>query len=72
MQKLLRRLTLLSVVTLSAAAPVSYSPDRGLHEAMVACQDGTCCPEAGSTCVVGDHQRPDKYYKPSGSCINQT
>ncbi|HEX6373610.1 MAG TPA: hypothetical protein VF006_32085 [Longimicrobium sp.] len=72
MQKPLRRLALFSAITLSAAAPVTYSPDRGLHAATAECQDGTCCPEVGSTCVVGDHQRADKYYKPSGSCLNQT
>jgi hypothetical protein len=33
MLKPLHCLALFSVVTLSAAAPVTYSPDRGLHEA---------------------------------------
>lgn len=61
-------IALLSLVLVSAAAPVSYSPARGLHEATLACQDGTCCPELGSTCVIGEFQRPDKYYKESGSC----
>jgi hypothetical protein len=72
MLKPLRRLALLSVVTVSAAAPVTYSPDRGLHEATAECQDGTCCPEVGATCVVGEYQRADKFYKPSGSCLKQS
>lgn len=72
MPKPLFRLALFSMVTLAAAAPVTYSPGQGVHETVAECQDGTCCPEVGSTCVVGDHQRPDKYYKPSGSCLNQT
>jgi hypothetical protein len=72
MHKLLSRVTLFSVVTISAAAPVAYSPHRGLHESTAECQDGTCCPEVGSTCVIGGYQRPDKYYKPSGSCLSQT
>jgi hypothetical protein len=67
MPKAFMPLTLL-LVGLVTAAPVSYSGERGLHEATLECQDGTCCPEAGSTCVVGQYQRPDKYYKSTGSC----
>lgn len=73
MPKVLSRLALVSAASLSAAAPVSVSVERGLHESTLQCQDGTCCFEAGSTCIVGQWQRPDKYYKPSGSCqTNQT
>lgn len=72
MQKILRSLALFSVATLSAAAPVTFSPGRGLHEATLECQDGTCCPELGSTCVVGELQRADRYYKPSGRCLSQS
>lgn len=64
-----KRLSLLALVAFSTAAPVGYSAERGFHEPTLECQDGTCCPEAGSTCVVGDHKRPDKYYKTSGSCL---
>lgn len=72
MMKRIIRLPLLAVAIVSAAAPVGYSAERGLHESTLQCQDGTCCPEAGSTCVVGDYKRPDKYYKSSGSCqVNQ-
>ena len=62
------RLSLLAGGILSAAAPIGYSAERGFHESTLRCQDGTCCPEVGSTCVVGDYVRPDKYHKPSGRC----
>jgi hypothetical protein len=52
---------------LAGSIPVATSL-RGLQSATAACQDGTCCPEQGSTCVVGNNQRPERYYKPSGSC----
>ncbi len=29
---------------------------------------GTCCPEDGSTCVIGTYVRDDAYYKDAGSC----
>lgn len=54
---------------LAASVPVTAGP-RGLQPAVAACQDGTCCPEEGSTCIVGDIQRPNKYYKSSGSCTD--
>lgn len=68
MNKRILRLPLLAAVVLSAAAPVGYSAELGLHESTLQCQDGTCCPEAGSTCVIGEYTRPDKYYKLSGRC----
>lgn len=55
----------------AAVVPVTVGP-RGLEAAEALCQDGTCCPEEGSTCVVGDIQRPNKYYKSSGSCKDPT
>lgn len=58
-------------VVVAAAVPVTIGP-RGLQSAVALCQDGTCCPEEGSTCVVGDIQRPNKYYKSSGSCKDPT
>lgn len=72
MPKPLRCLVFFSVVTLAAAAPVTYAPDRGLHESTLECQDGTCCPEVGSTCIVGEYKRTDKFYKPAGSCLKQS
>ncbi|WP_304040307.1 MULTISPECIES: hypothetical protein [Ignavibacterium] len=29
---------------------------------------GTCCPENGSDCVIGNIVRENKYYKKDGSC----
>lgn len=52
---------------MSAAAPLTVR-DGGIAVAIAECQDDTCCPEPGSTCIVGDYQRADKYYKSSGSC----
>jgi hypothetical protein len=57
--------------TLAASVPVTTG-SRGLQPAVAACQDGTCYPEEGSTCVVGIVQRPNKYYKSSGSCTDPT
>ncbi|HEV7587671.1 MAG TPA: hypothetical protein VGO40_06035 [Longimicrobium sp.] len=51
----------------AASVPVATGP-RGLQLAVAACQDGTCCPEEGSTCVVGTNQLPNRYYISSGSC----
>jgi hypothetical protein len=55
--------------TLAASVPVTTGP-RGLQPAVAACQDGTCCPEEGSTCVVGTNQRENRYYKSGGSCTD--
>jgi hypothetical protein len=56
---------------LAGSVPVTTGP-RGFQPAVAACQDGTCCPEMESTCVVGSVQRPNKYYKSSGSCTDPT
>jgi len=61
------RAVLLCVPVLATAAPISLS--GGVLEVSEAeCQDGTCCPEPKSTCIVGGYERADKYYKSSGSC----
>lgn len=51
----------------ATAAPVSFSGE-GLAVTAAVCQDGTCCPDPKSTCVVGDRVRTGKYYKSEGSC----
>ena len=56
---------------LAGVGPSSIGP-HGPEVAVAACQDGTCCPEEGSTCVVGTIARPNKYYKSSGSCKGAT
>lgn len=61
------RAALICVPVLATAAPVSFS-GKGLDVSRAECQDGTCCPEPKSTCIVGTYQRADKYYKSSGSC----
>lgn len=61
-----RWLVLLPVL-LACAIPVTFSRGR-LVAATAECQDGTCCPERGSICVVGTHQIDDKYFKDAGSC----
>ena len=55
-------------VAVLALAPVAFTPERGVVENQACAQSGTCCPEPGSTCVIGDFSRADAYYKPSGSC----
>ena len=67
------RVVLLSGVVLTAAAPVTLDAD-GVRVREAACQDGTCCAEEKSTCVVGTHAEPNYYYKPQGSCkpVSQT
>jgi len=66
------RLPLLLFAALSAIAPVTIAPTGMLEKAELRCQDGTCCPEIGSFCVVGTYQRENKYYKPAGKCIDPT
>lgn len=56
---------------LAGAVPVTIGP-HGPEVTVAACQDGTCCPEEGSTCVVGNVARTNKYYKSSGSCKGAT
>lgn len=58
---------LVALAALAAAAPMSLTSE-GFSETRAECQDGTCCVEAGSTCIVGKWQRPDRYYLSSGSC----
>jgi hypothetical protein len=66
--RVVRTLGLLLVPgSLAASVPVTVG-SRGLEVATAACQDGTCCTELGSTCIVGEFQREDRYYKSSGSC----
>jgi len=57
---------------LTASAPVTVSLERGVQPRSAECQDGTCCPEDKSTCVIGSHQVGDYYHKSSGPCINAT
>jgi hypothetical protein len=65
------RIGVLVLATGALAASVPITADgRGVRPTEAECQDGTCCPEAGSKCVVGDIVRPDKYYKSSGSCTD--
>jgi hypothetical protein len=52
---------------LAASVPVTTDA-HGVRPAVAACQDGTCCPEEGSTCVVGTNQLANRYYLSSGSC----
>lgn len=69
---LIRRMILLASAVL-AAAPITVNAD-GLGVQEAACQDGTCCPEEKSTCVVGTHAEANYYYQPKGSCkvVTQT
>jgi len=55
-------------VTVLALTPLAFTWERGVVENEACAQSGTCCPEAGSTCVIGNFSRADAYYKPSGSC----
>lgn len=66
-KRLIRRTLLLSGAVLTASAPITADAD-GLRVQEAACQDGTCCPEEKSTCVVGTHAEANYYYKPKGSC----
>jgi len=55
-------------ILLVATLPLGYAPRRGLVTVKAYCQDGTCCPEDGAFCVVGDNQVKNYYFKASGSC----
>ena len=61
------RALILCVPVLATAAPISFT-EQGLRAGEAQCQDGTCCPEPKSKCIVGSWTRPDKYFKSSGSC----
>ncbi len=60
------QVALLSLAALGAFTPSAFSADGGLRTSEAKC--ATCCPEKGSTCVVGDIAKGDYYYKESGSC----
>ncbi len=66
-------MVLLSGAVFTASAPVTAGAG-GLRVHEAACQDGTCCPEEKSTCVVGTHAEANYYYKPQGPCkvVTQT
>jgi len=48
--------------------PLGYTPREGLSTSAAYCQNGTCCPEDGAFCIVGDIQVKNYYYKSSGTC----
>lgn len=58
---------LLLAATVGAASPVTFG-SSGLRVQEAACQNGTCCGEEKSTCVIGTHAEANYYYKPHGSC----
>ena len=72
-KSLVWQIALFAGAALTASAPVTADAG-GLRVQEAACQDGTCCPEDKSTCVVGTHSETGYYYKPQGSCkiIDQT
>lgn len=64
-----RRILLPLAVTALVAAPFSLTPDGRVAASAATCQDGTCCPELKSTCIIGDWKIADKYALTSGgSC----
>lgn len=63
-----RRRTFLAGTLLLAVLPLGYTPGRGITTSRGSCQNGTCCPESGAICVVGDNQVKNYYYKDSGAC----
>jgi hypothetical protein len=67
--RLLFPIGIVAAGVLAASAPVTVDA-HGFRVATAECQDGTCCPEPGSTCIVGQYERADKYYMSSGSCTD--
>jgi hypothetical protein len=53
-------------ICLAVAAPVRWSPGRGLVAATAACADGTCCPEPKSDCITNNFVIPNYYLKAGG------
>lgn len=53
---------------LMTLAPVTFSADEGVAERRACAQSGSCCPEAESLCVIGQHFARGYYFKPEGSC----
>lgn len=65
------RLAMVAVGALAGMSPVSLSTSAGFEVAK-ACADGTCCPEAGSDCIINGILTENAYMasKP-GPCSNQ-
>ncbi len=66
-RRFIPRILLLAGTAFAAASPVTVD-SSGFRAQEAACQNGTCCGEEKSTCVVGTHAEPNYYYKPHGSC----
>lgn len=68
--KMLVGIGLFSGTVLNLNLSSDNNSDSGLTvEAMDAFADsGTCCPESGSSCVIGAILTTNAYYKASGSC----
>lgn len=63
------RMVALAVAALGAFAPVAYSSDRGLITSSATCEDGTCCPEDKSLCIINGIISENSYDKGTeGSC----
>ena len=65
--RLIPRILLLTGTVGAASSPVTID-SHGFLVRAAACQNGSCCGEEKSTCVVGTHAEPNCYYKPHGSC----
>lgn len=67
-----RRLALLSsVLVLFMSAPVAFSQTSGVAFNDACAQTGTCCPQMGEVCMLGDDVIPNHYYMESGSCNSE-
>jgi hypothetical protein len=68
-QRLKRGLQIGSSATIVALSPLAFSLENGITEQAACAQNGTCCPESQSLCVVGGQLARDYYFKSEGSCI---
>jgi hypothetical protein len=65
-----QRLRIIAALVALTAAPLTVKAGVPvLNEACAQVDDsGTCCPQAGSICVVGQYVAENHYYKTSGAC----
>lgn len=64
-----RTVCALAVPLVLTALPLAWSPSRGVETAAAACDDGTCCPQEGSDCIINGILTHDAYAKlGGGSC----
>lgn len=56
-----------SLVVIGTILPIRSSAEGGLEVSEAACEDGTCCPELKSDCIINNILTQNSYAKLTGS-----